>query len=96
MQPSLTPYNAATRAVIETLSGIRTPERTICEFYGLSVGDLTNAETLRTKEIFWHPRLATLGVDEMVFSAITGIATPEPTSKKRMPIVRRKGEKGSS
>lgn len=82
MQSGLTPYNEATGAVIRTLSGIRSHEEVVAEFYGMAVSGLADPEALESHGVRWHPRLAALGVDERIFTGITGLPADEPAPSK--------------
>lgn len=87
MQSGLTPYNDATRDVIAELSGVRSPERVIMEFFGIAAGALA----AQAKDVRWHPRLAELGVDERTYADITG--QPVGGAGSNMP---RRGKKRTS
>lgn len=82
MQSGLTPYNEATGAVIRTLSGVRSHEEVVAEFYGLPVSAVANTESLAAHGVRWHPRLAALGVDAQAFMDITGLPADEPAPSK--------------
>jgi hypothetical protein len=77
MQSGLTPYNDATRAVIETLSGVRTPERALVEFFGIRPTDGVCPSALRDKQVWWTPALERLGFDEEKFRTAIRALCPD-------------------
>ena len=62
--------NDATQSVINSISGVKTKEQRICEYFGVQESDLGKTVKLKRAGVRWYPKLATMGVSLEDFKEI--------------------------